>query len=46
MLHEVSSDQAKLLGALFPHLEGLEFVGVEAGGGRGGVFCGVGQGDG
>ncbi|WP_433379358.1 ISL3 family transposase [Streptosporangium sp. CA-115845] len=31
MLHEVSSDQARLLGMLFPHLDGLEFVGVRAG---------------
>lgn len=31
MLHEVSPDQARLLGMLFPHLDGLEFVGVRTG---------------
>ena len=30
MLPEVSSDQARLLRMLFPHLDGLEFVQVEA----------------
>ncbi|MFE3455877.1 ISL3 family transposase [Nonomuraea sp. NPDC059194] len=31
MLHEVSSDQARLLGMLFPHLDVLEFIAIETG---------------
>jgi hypothetical protein len=31
VLHEVSSDQARLLEMLFPHLGGLEFVRAEIG---------------
>jgi hypothetical protein len=31
VLHEVSSDQARMLRMLFPHLDGLDFAGVEAG---------------
>jgi DNA-directed RNA polymerase subunit N (RpoN/RPB10) len=32
VLHDVSSDQARLLGMLFPHVDGLEFTAVETGG--------------